>query len=133
MDRNSIFKENSDEGKLKNNFNVVIMGNYDKQEKIFSNTFPVLLNNSSIKHKYINRYILSIRERHIFPKDFLNIDHPEIIDKFMKIDILILTFNKSDKISFEYLKTFYHLYYTKLEETDKPKNIIIMERDYTEK
>ena len=133
MDRNSLFKENSNEDKLQNNFNVVIMGNYDKQEKIFSNTFPVLLNNSSIKHKYINRYILSIRERHIFPKDFLNIYHPEIIDKFMKIDILILTFNKSDKISFEYLKTFYHLYYTKLEETDKPKNIIIMERDYTEK
>ena len=133
MDKNSIIKENSEEVKLENNFNVVIIGNYDKQEKIFSNTFPILLNKSSIKHKYLNRYILSIRERHLFPKDFLNIYHPEIIDKFMIIDILILTFNKSDKLSFEYLKTFYYLYYTKLEEMDKPKNIIIMERDYTEK
>ena len=76
---------------------------------------------------------LSLRERHLFPKDFLTIFHPEIIDKFTKIDILILTFNKSDKLSFEYLKTFYYLYYTQLEEMDKPKNIIIIERDYTEK
>ena len=72
MDKNSIIKENSEEVKLENNFNVVIIGNYDKQEKIFSNTFPILLNKSSIKHKYLNRYILSIRERHLFPKDFLN-------------------------------------------------------------
>ena len=133
MDKNSIIKENSDEENLENHFNVVLMGNYDKQDKIFSNTFPMLLNKSSIKYKYIKRYILSIRERHIFPKDFLNIYHPEIIDKFMKIDILILIFNKSDKLSFEYIKTFYYLYYTKLEEMDKPKNIIIMERNYTEK
>ena len=132
MDKNSIIKENYDEENLENNFDVVIMGNYDKQDKIFSNAFPILLNKSKIKYKYINRYILSIRERQIFPKDFLNIYHPEIIDKFMKIDILILTFNKSDKLSLEYLKTFYYLYYTKLEEMDKPKNIIIMERNYTE-
>ena len=133
MNRNSIFKQKSIKTEMEDNFNVVIMGNYDKKDNIFSNSFPITLNNSRIKSTYINRYVLSLRERHLFPKDFLTIFHPEIIDKFTKIDILILTFNKSDKLSFEYLKTFYYLYYTQLEEMDKPKNIIIMERDYTEK
>ena len=131
MSRNSIFKQKSIDNKMEDNFNVVIMGNYDKKENIFSNSFPITLNNSRIKSKYINRYVLSLRERHLFPKDFLTTFHPEILDKFNKVDILILVYNKSDKVSFEYLKTFYYLYYKTLEEMDKPKNIIVMERNYT--
>ena len=114
----------------KNEFDVVILGNYDRQEKIFSKTFPILLNDSNIKHKYLNRYNLSIRERIIFPKDFLDIFHPEILDSFHNVDILILIYNKEDKLSFDYLKTFYYLYFTKLEDKDKPKQLILLERNY---
>ena len=114
----------------KNGFEVVILGNYDIQEKIFSKAFPILLKNSNIKHKYLNRYDLSIRERINFPKDFLDIFHPELLDNFHNIDILILIYNKKNIISLEYLKTFYYLYFTKLEEKDKPKQLIILERDY---
>lgn len=54
--------------------------------------------------------------------------YPEIIDKMVNIDILILTYNNSNKLTFEFLKKFYYLYYNKLEEEeDKPKNIIIIE------
>ena len=86
----------------KNGFEVVILGNYDIQEKIFSKAFPILLKNSNIKHKYLNRYDLSIRERINFPKDFLDIFHPELLDNFHNIDILILIYNKKNIISLEY-------------------------------
>ena len=125
-----MFKPKFIDKKMEDNFNVVIIGNYNKEDNIFSNSFPVTLENSRIKSKYINRFMLSLREKHSFPKDFLTTFHPEIIDKFLKIDILILTYNKTDKLSLEYLKTFYYLYYTKLDEEDIPKNIIIMERYY---
>ena len=51
----------------------------------------------------------------------------------MNIDILILTYNSSNKISFEYLKTFYYLYYNNFEEKDKPKNIILIDFGYSSK
>ena len=131
MSRNSNSKNGTKESSKKNVFDVVILGNYDRQEKIFSKTFPILLNDSNIKHKYLNRYNLSIRERIIFPKDFLDIFHPEILDKFYNIDILILIYNKEDKLSFDYLKTFYYLYFPKLEDKEKPKQLILLERKYT--
>ena len=118
---------------LKNcKFNVIILGKYDKNEKLFSKTFPVILNESNTRHKYINRYDLCIKEHILFPKDFLNVFHPEIMDLLLKIDILILIYDKSNKISFDYLKTFYYLYYKKFEEIDKPKNIILIERNYAQ-
>ena len=79
------------------------------------------LNESNIRHKYINRYDLYIKEYILFPKDFLNFFHPELMDLISRTDILILIYDKSKKFSFEYLKTFYYLYYLKLEEIDKPK------------
>ena len=43
--------------KIKNGkFNVIILGKCDRNEQLFSKTFPVILNESSIRHKYINRY-----------------------------------------------------------------------------
>ena len=116
---------------LKNiKFNVIILGKYDKNEKLFSKTFPVILNESNTRHKYINRYDLCIKEHILFPKDFLYVFHPELMDLILKIDILILIYDKSNKISFDYIKTFYYLYYQKFEEIDKPKNIILIERNY---
>ena len=111
-------------------FNVIILGKCDRNEKLFSRTFPVILNESNIRHKYINRYDLYIKEYILFPKDFLNFFHPELMDLISRTDILILIYDKSKKFSFEYLKTFYYLYYLKLEEIDKPKNIILIERNY---
>ena len=115
-----------------NKFNVIILGKYDKNEKLFSKAFPVILNETNIRHKYINRYDLCIKEHILFQKDFLNVFHPELMDALSKIDILILIYDKSNKISFEYIKTFYYLYYQKFEEIDKPKNIILIERNYTQ-
>ena len=115
------------DGKL----DVVIIGDYDKKEKLFIKTFPLLKNNK--KHKYLNRFDLFIREEIQYPKEFLIQNVPELNDKMADIDILILTYNTSNKISFEFLKKFYYLYYNKLEEKDKPKNIIIIEFDYTSK
>ena len=115
-----------------NKFNVIILGKYDKNEKLFSKTFPVILNESNTRHKYVNRYDLCIKDHILFPKDFLNVFHPELMDILLKIDILILIYDKSNKISFDYLKTFYYLYYQKFEEIDKPKNIILIERNYAQ-
>ena len=113
-------------------FNVKIIGYNDNDEALFSKTFPILLDDSKMKHKYLKRFDLSLRETIIIPKNFANIYHPEILDKINSIDILILTYNLEDNLSFEYLKTFYYLYYVKLEENDRPKNIIVIERDYIE-
>ena len=114
-------------------FSVLLMGDFDNTDNLFSKTFPILLDNSNIKHKYLYRYDFFIRERILFPKDFLIRYYPDILDKFINIDILILVYNNTDKTSFEYLKTFYYLYYQKLEEIDKPKSIIVIEREYTSK
>jgi len=117
--------------KIKNGkFNVIILGKCDRNEQLFSKTFPVILNESSIRHKYINRYDLFISDYILFPKDFLNFYHPELMDLISRKDILILIYDKSKKFSFDYLKTFYYLYYLKLEEIDRPKNIILIERNY---
>ena len=117
--------------KLKNGkFNVIILGKCDRNEQLFSKTFPVILNESNIRHKYTNRYDLYINDYILFPKDFLNFFHPELMDLVSRTDILILIYDKSKKFSFDYLKTFYYLYYLKLEEIDKPKNIILIERNY---
>ena len=124
----------SEKSSLKKNdkFDVVILGNIDQKDNLFEKTFPIILNNSGNRHKYLNRYDLSIREIISFPKDFINSYNPEFLDNFMNIDILILTYNFTNKLSFEYLRTFYYLYYNKLEIEDKPKNILIIERDYTQ-
>ena len=129
MSNKEVNSENS--GKKNDKFDVVILGNLDKSEKLFINTFPILLSNSNDRHKYLNRYDLWIREIISFSKDFINIYNPEFLDNLMNIDILILTYNFANKLSFEYLKTFYYLYYAKLDNKSKPKTIIIIERDYT--
>ena len=49
-----------------------------------------------------------------------------MMDKMKNIDILILIYDKSNKLSFESLKRFYYIYYKKFEEKDKPKNIIVI-------
>ena len=133
MSKKDINSENSSIVPKNDQFNVVILGNLDKTEKLFKKTFPILLSSSNDRHKYLNRYDLWIREIISFSKDFINIYNPEFLDNLMNIDILILTYNFANKVSFEYLKTFYYLYYSKLDNNSKPKNIIIIERDYTEK
>ena len=111
-DDNFYYKEKHDK------FYVLNIG--DKLDKLFSDIFPNKL-------KYINRFKLILKEEIIFPNNFNNEYYPEIIDKMVNIDILILTYNNSNKLTFEFLKKFYYLYYNKLEEEDKPKNIIIIE------
>ena len=106
-------------------FDVVIIGVSDK---IFLDTFSLILNNPNIYHKFLNSYDLILRDQIKFPSDFINIYHPEIMDKLMNIDILILSYDIFDIISFENIKTFYKLYYKKLEEKDRPNNVIIIER-----
>ena len=112
--------------KKKGIFDVLIIGTFDK---LFSQTFSLEINDPNIKHKYLNSYNLRLREQFLFPKNFLHIFYPEIIDKLMNIDILILGYEKSDLLSFEYIKTFYQLYYKQLTENERPKNILIFERN----
>ena len=107
-------------------FDVLIIGTFDN---LFSKTFSLKLNDMNIKHKYLNSYDLRIREQFLFPKNFLYLFHPEIIDKLKDIDILILGYENSDLLSFEYIKTFYQLYYKLLNENEKPKNVLIFERN----
>ena len=104
-------------------FDVVILGPSDN---LFIRVFSLIINDPNIIHKYLNSYDLFLREHIILPKKFKNIYYPEIIDKLMNIDILILTYENSDLISLENLKTFYHLYYKQLDEKDRP---IIIERN----
>ena len=101
--------ETSEKSSLKKNdkFDVVILGNIDKKDNLFEKTFPIILNTSGIRHKYLNRFDLSIREIISFPKDFINSYNLEFLDNFMNIDILILTYNFTNKLSFEYLRNFY--------------------------
>ena len=124
-------RKNSVEAKINDKFNVIVMGNGEQYEKLLINSFPILLDNSNIRHKYISRFDLQIKERISFPKDFNYIYYPEILDKLVNIDILILTYNMVDKLSFEFLRKFYYLYFTKMDEEDKPKNVIIIETDYS--
>ena len=128
MSNNSISRKNSLSGK-NDKFEVVIMSNNDKLGNNLCTIFPLSFGNSKNNYKYLNRYILSIRENIRFPKDFPTQYHKEIIDKLQGIDILLLIYNISDKLSFENILTFYYLYFTKLEDENKPKNIIILERD----
>ena len=87
-------------------FDVVIIGTLDNSlTKIFS----VTINDPNIKHKYINSYDFCLREQFLFPQSFRNTFHPEILDKLMKIDVLILAYENTDFSSRENLKTFYHL------------------------
>ena len=107
-------------------FDVVILGPSDN---LFTRVFSLIINDPNIIHKYLNSYDLFLREHIIFPKDFKTIYYAEIIDKLMNIDILILTYENSDLLSLENLKTFYYLYYKQLDDKDKPVNIIIIERN----
>ena len=116
------------------NFDVVIMGNYEKQETIFLNAFPIediTPSNTKHRHKYLNRCNLVLRETIKFPAHFKIEYQTELMDKLKNIDILILVYTRTDELSFEYLKTFYYLYYLKMEEKNRPKNIFVMERDYS--
>ena len=115
------------EKKRNGQFDIVIIGDYDENEKLFSNTFPILKNN--LRHKYLNRFDLCIREEIKYPKEFAIKYYPEFMDKMANIDILILTYNASNKLTFELLQKFYYIYYNKLEERDKAKIIIIVEFD----
>ena len=124
---------NNNKNNKNDEFDVMIVGDYDKNNELFSKTFPILLNNSEYRHKYINRFDLCLKEEIKFSKDFINLYYPEINDKLMNIDILILTYNLSSSSSIEYLNKFYYLYYNKLEEKDKPKKIIIIEFNYLQK
>ena len=109
-------------------FDVVIIGTLDNSlTKIFS----VTIDDPNIKHKYINSYDFCLRDQFLFPENFRNTFYPEILDKLMKIDVLILVYENTDFSSIENLKTFYHLYYKKLDESNKPINIIILERNTT--
>ena len=101
-------------------FDVVILGDYEENEQLFAKAFP-------FKHKFINRFDLVLRDKIKFPKDFMNFEYPEIIDKIINLDILIITYSLSNKLSIDYLKKFYYLYYNKFEEKDKPKKIIMIE------
>ena len=105
-------------------FDVIILGDYDENEQLFEKIFP-------FKHRFINRFQLSLQDEIKFPKDFMHIYNPEIMDKMINNDILILAYNTSNKLSIEFIKKFYYLYYSKFEEKDKPKTIIIIEFDYT--
>lgn len=111
-------------------FDIAILGD-DENEKYFSKIFPILLNNS--KQKFLFNFELFIRDEIKIPEDFINSYYPEFMDRLMNIDILILTFNLSNKLSFEYIKKFYYLYYNKFEEEDKPKNIILIDNEYISK
>ena len=124
-------KTSASESKIKDKFNVIIIGSINKDEKLFLNSFPMKIPNSNIRAKYLNRFELSIREAITFPEDFSIAYYPEILDKLKNIDILILNYNINDKLSFKYLQKFYHLYFTKMEDTDKPKNVIILESKFS--
>ena len=90
-DDNFYYKEKHDK------FYVFNIG--DKLDKLFSDIFPY-------KIKYINRFKLILKEEIIFPNNFNNEYYPEIIDKMVNIDILIFTYNSSNKLAFEFLKIF---------------------------
>ena len=112
--------------KKEGKFDIVIIGTLDNS---LSRIFSIIINDPNIKHKYLFSYDLCPRDQIFFPKNFQNTFHPEILDKLMKIDILILTYENADFLSIENLKTFYHLYYKQLDEKDKPINILIIERN----
>ena len=80
-------------------FDVIILGEYDENEQLFEKIFP-------FKHRFINRFQLSLQEEIKFPKDFLHIYNPEIMDKMINNDILILAYNTSNKLSIEFIKKF---------------------------
>ena len=102
MRSKDVNNEKSSKGKKNDKFDVVILGILDKNEVLFKETFPILLNDSNNRHKYLNRYDLSIRDTISFSKDFTNIYNPEFLDNFNNIDILILTYNCKNKLSFGY-------------------------------
>ena len=79
------------------------MGSTEKQDKLLLNSFPIILENSNIMQKYLNKFNLSVRKIITFPKNFSNDYYPEFLDKLMNIDILILTFNLRDILSFKYI------------------------------
>ena len=125
-------KHNSLIEKRFDKYDAVIIGDFNfESEKFFSKLFSESLNN--YKYKFINNVGLRMREEVKFPKDFINIYYPEILDKIINVDILFLTIEVLNKSSIELLTKFYYLYYNKLEKNDKPKNIIIIEFDNNSK
>lgn len=118
-----ILKEEVLERKRIGKFDVLIFGPNDN---LFTKEFGVF-DNPEVKHKYINCYDLRLREQIEFPPDFSKIYHPEIMDKLMNIDILILSFKIGDFLSINNIVTFFNLYLKKLEESQRPIGIIIFE------
>ena len=126
MKKNQNIKKYPSKERKFTEFDVVILCEPNNEVvKFFSKIFPKIINN--FKYKFINKYGLCRREEIYFPKNFINDFFPEIIDKMRNIDILILAYTTSNKSSFDLLKRFYYIFYNKLEEKDKPKNIIIIE------
>jgi len=118
-----ILKEEVFERKKIGKFDVLIFGPTDN---LFTKEF-IALDNPEVRHKYINCYDLRLREQIKFPSDFNYIYHPEIMDKLMNVDILILSYIAGDFLSLESIITFFNLYFKKLEENERPICVIIFE------
>ena len=121
-------KKDSINTKIDNKIDLVFLSDDSDNQKYKSILFPIYYDN--YRHKYLIRYDFCLRNEIIYPMNFTNIFYPEFIDKLMNIEILILSYNIQNVLSLENIKTFYYLYYSKLEERDRPKNIIILEFDY---
>ena len=118
-----ILKEEVLERKKIGKFDVLIFG---PTANLFTKEFEVL-DNPEVKHKYINCYDLRLRDQIEFPSDFNYIYHPEIMDKLMNIDILILSYELGNFLSIDNIVTFFNLYFKNLEESERPIGVIIFE------
>ena len=118
-----ILKEEVLERKKIGKFDVLIFGPTDN---LFTKEFEVL-DNPEVKHKYINCYDLRLRDQIEFPSDFNYIYHPEIMDRLMNIDILILSYELGNFLSIDNIVTFFNLYFKNLEESERPIGVIIFE------
>jgi len=118
-----ILKEEVLERKKIGKFDVLIFGPTDN---LFTKEFEVL-DNPEVKHKYINCYDLRLRDQIEFPSDFNYFFHPEIMDKLKNIDILILSYDIGNFLSIDNIVTFFNLYFTNLEESERPIGVIIFE------
>ena len=118
-----ILKEEVLERKKIGKFDVLI---FSPTDNLFTKEF-VVFDNPEVKHKYINSYDLRLREQIEFPSDFNYIYHPEIMDKLMNIDILILSYEVGNFLSKDNIVTFFNLYFKKLEENERPIGVIIFE------
>ena len=85
-------RKTSSREKAIDKFDVIILGDYDENEQLFKKTFP-------LRHKFINRFELSLREEIKFPKDFIYTYNPEIMDKLINNFIIYIILNLKKKIN----------------------------------